>query len=317
MRRLAFAVLGVLALGVAAGAAFGGGRVGLTLSTSRSTHISIRSLVTGVTILTAPDSLQVGRTATMTARAVNWKGTVDPAASVLWRSLNPAQLSVLGVGATATITARSAGNACAIAWWNHRAHLYADTACVRVTTAPTYTYTLVGPQADTLGWDASRRYQWKTYVKGGQYTTLSRIGDPSIVFTSSNIDVATVTDADSGRVLVRGTNPGPAYVIASYRGVVDSMPVVVLRNVERIAIAGPDGSFTGASIATGESIQLYAVMWDVKGQVLDVYPADVPPHFPYVPVGRRKDAKYYQRSEVRIALAEQALQHSNFKVSVR
>lgn len=254
-------------------------------------------LLAGLVVLSQPQTLRVGESGQIRLQATDASGVVaNPVVS--WKSLNPSGLSVSPTG---VVTAKKVGTACVRAAWR----TYAVTACVTVTNAPV-AYALLAPPDDTLGWAATRRYRFVATANG------ATVADPAVAFTASDTTI-TVTDADSGRVDVTGVTPGMAYVIATYQGRTDTMAVAVLRNVERVAVVGPNGETGTAVLDIGQTLQLYALLYDVRNQILEISPT--PPFtFPYrvVPV-----AAPLQPRAQRLRIAQAAITAHTLQLVVR
>lgn len=227
--------------GVVAIAASSGGKSGLSTITVTSRPVS------SVRVTPATNQVTVGRTATLTAEALDAGGVGVPGKTFLWSSTNDA---VATVSSTGVVTALAPGNA------TISATVDGITGSATVTAVPVPIAAItVSPSEGTVTVGANLQLR-ATPVDAAGNTLAGR----TITWTSSANAVATVSSSG----LVVGLSAGTTTITATSEGKSGTASIMVtLVPIADITIAP-----STATIGAGTILQLAATLRDAKGNVL-------------------------------------------------
>lgn len=202
--------------------------------------------VASVTVAPTDVTVQIGRTATLTATVKDAAGNVLVGRAVEWSSSNP---SVATVSAAGVVAGVAAGSATVNATINGRS----GAATVTVTLAPV----------------ASVAVQPKTAsLTVGQTTTLGVVvtdangaaTDRAVAWTSGNEQVATVSSSG----VVTAVAVGQAVITAASEGKSDAATITVAASPVASVVVAPATS----TVTTGETTALVATVQDARGVVV-------------------------------------------------
>ncbi|MBL8958289.1 MAG: Ig-like domain-containing protein [Gemmatimonadetes bacterium] len=204
--------------------------------------------VTQVRLVPATASVQVGRTVTLRADALDATGAVVAGRTVLWASSAAATATVTSTG---VVTGVAAGTATISATVDG----ISGTAVVTITPIPVASVT-VSPGSGSLIVGQTIQLSATTAAAGGQ-TLSGRV----VAWTSSANGVASVSSTG----LVTAIAPGSATITATSEGVTGTSTITVAA----VPIASIRVTPDAVTVAAGQTVQLTAQALDADGNVLN------------------------------------------------